>query len=158
MPSRNATIAEAVKTALNTAAAADTFSQRFVAVRRYAPIVRLEDLPLDELVVSIVPKADGRELLTRKHIDHGVVVDVAIQKRLAANTDPQQATGNTSIDTLLMLAEQVSDWFDLSGPLAGTDAAWDSTDHDPIYAVGHLLAANTFTSLIAVTYKLAAAP
>lgn len=98
------TLAEAVKDALNAAAAAGTLTPYFVAVRsNKPPVYGLADLA--ELKVTVVPGAhvaEAFDLSGRKADDWDIAIWI------------QQRTGpeNEATDPLLQLAQDIEDVFD----------------------------------------------
>lgn len=130
MASRNATVAEAVKTTLNEAAEeAETFGETFVAKRVYAPSDPLEETK--DLTVTIWAPGDVREQAARGRSQHEIPVLVSIAKRLAnaggSPPDPATEAANEQLDDLTELAEKVADHF---GPdAAGVGGAlWTRTE------------------------------
>jgi hypothetical protein len=117
MASRNATIAEAVKTLLNTAAAIDLegdpapdpanpFRVNFTAKRTYAPTEMKEDAK--GWVVDIWTPGDIREQAARGAADYEMIVAVALQKNLPKGCDPSKEEGNTVLDAMTEVAERVA--------------------------------------------------
>lgn len=157
MASRNVTVAQAVKVALNAAAATSgTFGEAFVARRVYVPLNSLE--ALEDLQATVYAAGDEQELLTRKLQDHDITVEIGLQKRLTPDCDPETEAGNTEIDALVELSEKVADFFSPGGggyaAMAAT-ARWNKTALAlPSYE--HLTQFRTFSSVITLTYKLAA--
>ncbi len=126
MASRNATVAEAVKTALNAAAAsADTFGETFVAKRIYAPTEPLESTKT--LTVDIYAPGDSKTRVSRGQNAYDIPVLIAIAKRLTVNADPSLETANAELDALMELAEKVADFFE-PDPIGLGGALWQSTD------------------------------
>jgi hypothetical protein len=126
MASRNATVAEAVKTALNTAAAsAGTFGETFVAKRVYAPGDALEDTKA--LTVSIWAPGDAKSQAGRGVFAYEIPVLVAMAKRLTAACDPSDENANDELDALMLLAEKVADFF-APDPAGVGGAQWQTTE------------------------------
>jgi hypothetical protein len=151
MASRNATIAEAVKASLNTAAAGGAFGAAFVVRRVYVPGTTLEGLK--GLTVTVYAAEDQRTHPARGVDQHDVVVHVGVQKRLTTAADPQTEAANAEIDALMEVAERIADHFK-RGELGATGAMWASTDHAPTADPQHLLTHRVFTNLIVLTFRL----
>lgn len=148
MPSQVATIAEAVKAALN-AAPDGTFSQAFEARRLYVPEDGLEALA--ELTVTVVPKANDRTPQTRAAVLKEIQVDVGVRKRLAQGTDPAAEDANAEIDALMLVVEEVAGHLDhLDVPAA--NARWVATTNDPVYDMERLRGGE-FASLVTLSFK-----
>lgn len=121
MPSRNAAVAEAVKVALNAAAATLSPADPFVAKRVYAPTVPLADAKA--LQVTVWAPGDEREQLARARSSYEIPVVVAVEKRLKRSCDPAEETANAEIDPLMELVERAADHFQ-PGPLGDTGASF----------------------------------
>ena len=91
-------IAEAVKGELN----GGSFSQPFTAERHYLPAFELTDMKT--LHVTVVPKGLETSPASRGLIQHDYQIDVAVQKKLAA-------ADSDEIDALMVLVEEISDFF-----------------------------------------------
>lgn len=154
MASRNATVAEAVKAALNTAAAdPDTFGESFVAKRLYAPTVPLEETK--DLVVTVYAPGDSKSNAARLVRAYEIPVLVALQKRFTQAADPSLESANDECDSLMELAEKVFDFFDADAAGVG-GAKWIGSD----LSLGHpdimreqrqFMAVATFRFLMHVT-------
>lgn len=138
------TIADAVVTELN-AAPAGTFNQAFTAARHYRPQF---DLPeLKTVRVSVVPKSVGITGLMRNANQHDVAIDVAVQKKV----NPADAA---ELDGLMLLTEQIADFFRLRRLSALPEALWTKTDNVPVYSPEHLETKQVFTSVLTLTFRV----
>lgn len=138
------TIADAVVTELN-AAPAGTFAQAFTASRHYRPQF---DLPeLKTVRVSVVPKGIGITGLMRNANQHDVSIDVAVQKKV----NPADAA---ELDGLMLLTEQIADFFRLRRLAALPEALWTKTDNVPVYSPEHLEQKQVFTSVLTLTFRV----
>ncbi len=147
MPSKIATLADAVKTSLNDG----TFSQEFTAERKYIPAMKLEDLAEDGgVIVLVVPRSNDIENVTRVDRMKTVEITIGVQKKLTQTCDPGAESGNVELDAMLLLVEEIAAHF--NGKYG--DATWIRTSNDPIYDPEDLLERRTFASLVTVTFKL----
>lgn len=138
------TIADAVVTELN-GAPAGTFAQAFTAARHYRPQF---DLPeLKTVRVSVVPKGIGITGLMRNANQHDVSIDVAVQKKV----NPADAA---ELDGLMLLTEQIADFFRLRRLAALPEALWTKTDNVPVYSPEHLEQKQVFTSVLTLTFRV----
>ncbi len=138
------TIADAVVTELN-AAPAGTFAQAFTAARHYRPQFDLADLKT--VRVSVVPKGIGITGLMRNANQHDVAIDVAVQKKV--NT-----ADAAELDGLMLLTEQIADFFRLRRLSALPEALWTKTDNVPVYSPEHLETKQVFTSVLTLTFRV----
>lgn len=144
-------IAEAVKDALN-AAPVETFSVEFTARRKYLPRVELEAMG-DDLFVTVAVKSDDRALVSRGgNVARDVPVDVGVQKKLAAGTNPDLEDANPEIDALVTLVEEIADYLS-PGKRLGNGVALRTTV-DPIYSVDHLDQMSVFMSVVTVLTRV----
>jgi hypothetical protein len=140
MPANIVAIADAITAELN----GNAFSQPFTAQRQYLPIYDLKSM--SELKVTVVPKGLVSSSLDRSRDNFDYQIDVGIQKK----TQNQIAT----IDALMLLVEQISDYF-RSNPLSSYPGArFISVENTPIYAPDHLETMLQFTSVLTLTYRL----
>jgi hypothetical protein len=145
MSSKIATAADGIVTAINAA----TLSQDVEAERRYIPGVDLDKLGDDIAVLVVPPEAEFSPITRRRHqID--VPIQIGVIKKLAPTTNPEETTGNTEIDTLIQLCEEIAAVF-LPGTYGG--AAWVSTRYGPIVDADYLRNSNAFVGMITVTLK-----
>jgi hypothetical protein len=135
-------IADAVVAQLNAA----TFSQPLTAARHYVPSFELAEM--NELRVTVVPRAVVVSPLDRSRLTHDAQVDVAVQKKLA--------TGEAAeIDPLMALVEEVADHFRQRRLDSFPAAHWIRTEHKPIYAQDHWEELRQFTSVVTLTFRVA---
>ena len=140
MPANIVAIADAITAELN----GNAFSQPFTAQRQYLPIYDLKSV--SDLKVTVVPKGLVSSSLDRSRDNFDYQIDVGIQKK----TQNQIAT----IDALMLLVEQISDYF-RSNPLSSYPGArFISVENTPIYAPDHLETMLQFTSVLTLTYRL----
>ena len=138
------TIADAVVTELN-GAAPGTFDQSFTAERHYRPQFDLAELKT--VRVSVVPKAIGITSLMRNANQHDVSIDVAVQKKVSP-------TDAAELDGLMLLTEQIADFFRLRRLSALPEALWTKTDNVPVYSPEHLETKQVFTSVLTLTFRV----
>ena len=138
------TIADAIVTELN-AAPPGTFAQAFTAARHYRPQFDLAELKT--LRLSVVPKAIGITGLMRNANQHDVSIDVAVQKKVSS-TDAAELNG------LMLLTEQIADFFRLRRLTALPEALWTKTDNVPVYSPEHLETKQVFTSVLTLTFRV----
>lgn len=131
------TLAEEIKTQLNS----NAFILSLMAIRSYRPVFDLKDMK--ELHVSVVPKTQLRNLISRASVEKIIEVDVAIQQKI---TDIAES------DTLIQLAEEISEFFHKK-TLLGVYFCFQS-QINPIFDPIHLESFNQLTSLVTLTYKV----
>lgn len=134
-------IADAVADELN----AGTFGQTFVPERLYRPDFELAEMKT--LHVTVVPKGLVTSALSRGQNLYDVSVDVAIQKKLAAEDQAE-------IDPLMALVEELADFFRLRRLTAAPSAVWLKTENLPVYAMDHLEQKKLFTSVLTFTFRV----
>jgi hypothetical protein len=140
MPANIVAIADAITAELN----GNSFSQPFTAQRLYLPIYDLKTM--SDLKVSVVPKGLSTSSLDRTRDNFDYQIDVGIQKK----TKNEIGT----IDALILLVEQISDYF-RANPLASYPGArFISVENSQIYAPDHLETMMQFTSVVTLTYRL----
>jgi hypothetical protein len=130
-------LAEAVVAALNHAELA------VHAQRHYRPVYDLAQLR--ELKVSVVPRSITIAGISRGVNQFDAAVDVAIQKKIAADSE---------LDGLMNRAEQVSDLFRLKRLAAMPSALWLKTENSPIYSPEHLEQHRVFTSVLTLSFRV----
>jgi len=135
-------IADAVVTELNDG----EFSQEFTAVRAYRPEFELPEMK--DLHVTVVPRGVAITSLGRGVNQHDYQIDVAVQKKLAAEDSAE-------LDPLMALVEEIADFFRLRRLSAYTDAAWVKTENDPVYSQEHLGEMRQLTSVLTLTFRVA---
>ena len=134
-------IADAVVTELN----AGTFSQELEAVRLYRPQFDLAEMAT--LHVTVVPKSIETVTVSRTCVQYDITVDVAVQKKLEAET-------NDEIDPLVSLVEEIAMFFRLRRLAEYPNATWLRTENEPVYSPGHLEEVRQFTSVLTLTFRV----
>jgi hypothetical protein len=136
----NIELADAVVAALQAGVAANAFGIVFEPCRAYRPRF---DLDKDHgLKVTVVPKNDAQETLTRGFVDMRTLgVDVAVQMRVSLS--------NGEIDPLMELVDKIQHY--LSAPVG--KATWFSWTNEPIYWPDHIANHSVFTSVTTFNYK-----
>ena len=138
-------IADAVVAELN-GVAAGTFSQPFTAKRLYVPNFDLKDMK--DLHVSVVPRGVELSTASRSLLQHDVQIDVAVQKKLSADTSNDQAV----IDELMGLVQEIADFLRNVGHFG--DAQWVKTENKPVYSSEHLEQLRQFSSVLILTLRM----
>ena len=134
-------IADAVAASINSG----TYSESVIAQRSYRPSFDLEQLA--ETRVTVVPRSEIIETMSRLHSRVDCKVDVGIQQRVPAGDEPR-------IDALLDLAEEIGDQLRHKGLEDFPEAVWISIEHDPVAASEHLDELSTLTTVLSVTYRV----
>ena len=137
-------VADAVVAEFSTAPA-DTFNQTFTATRHYRPQFDLAELRT--LRVSVVPKGITITSLGRNSNQHDISVDVAVQKKVDAND-------LEALDGLMLLTEQIADFFRLRRLSKMPEAIWIKTENVPVYSPDHLETKQVFTSVLTLTLRV----
>jgi hypothetical protein len=102
---------------------------------------------MNELRVSVVPKAVVVSPLDRSRNTHDAQIDLAVQKKFA--------TGDAAeIDPLMALVEEIADHFRLRRLDSFPAAHWIKTEHKPIYAQDHWEELRQFTSVLTLTFRV----
>jgi len=138
-------ITDAVVAALN----GGTFSQPFTAIRLYVPNFDLKDMK--DLHVSVVPRGVELSTASRSLLQHDVQIDVAVQKKLPADT-ADTAGDQAAIDELMGLVQEIADFLREIGSFG--DALWVKTENKPVYSSEHLSQLRQFTSLLTLTLRM----
>ena len=134
-------VADAIVAELNAA----TLSLPLTAARHYVPSFELQEM--QDLHVTVVPKAVAITKSDRSHNTQDIQIDVAVQKKFA--------TGDAAeIDPLLTLVEEIADFFRLRRLDSYPAAHWIKTEHKPIYAQDHWDELRQFTSVLTLTFRL----
>lgn len=135
-------IADAVVTALN----GHTFSQPVTAARCYVPVFDLKEMK--DLHVTVVPRGLEMSTASRSLLQSDVQIDVAVQKKL-----PADSTGDSAaIDALMGLVQEIAEFVRATGRFG--EALWVKTENKPIYSPEHLEQLRQFTSVLTLTFKL----
>jgi len=135
-------IADAVVAALNSG----TFSQPFTAQRLYVPNFDLKDMK--DLHVSVVPRGVELSTASRSLLQHDVQIDVAVQKKLPADTAGDMAV----TDELMGLTQEIADFLRNVGNFG--DAQWVKTENKPVYSSEHLEQLRQFSSVLILTLRM----
>jgi len=124
-----------------------TFSQSFTAERTYNP-----ERPLAEytsLRVTVVPKSRDIQFADRSRTQQDVAIDVAIQRRVASDTET---------DEMMALVDEVLDyWKDhrvLKDSQQNPLASWLKAGNEPIFVPKHLREDHVLTSVLTLTFRV----
>ena len=145
-------IAEKVKDALN----GHVFSQTFTATRGYAEW----DKPLEDddttLHVDVVPLQPGPdlELSERGTVDYAVEIDIGVRKRLgvASQNDTTGRIETATLDALLLLVEEIAEFFPADRLTDASTAAWQSTEIKLLWSKKHLRTMRQFFGFLRLTF------
>ncbi|MDO8302878.1 MAG: hypothetical protein Q7T18_06540 [Sedimentisphaerales bacterium] len=136
-------IADAVVVKLN----GGTFSQSFTSTRTVVPNFDIKEL--GTLKVTVVPRSVESSILTRVSDQDDFVIDIGVQKKLTTAFE-------TETVALIGLVSELKTFLRLGNLSIGSAVVrWLSTKIDPIYSREHIAGDNVFTSVIAVTYRMA---
>lgn len=135
-------IAKAVVTELN----GHSFSSEFTAARYYLPVFPLEEM--STLHVSVVPKAVTDEMSSRSTTVGEYSVDIAVEQQVEPET-------LAPIDALMLLVEEIVDFFRLRPLTEYPTAVWVKTEYAPIFSPKRLEEHRLFTSVITLTFTVA---
>ena len=150
-------VVDALVTTLN---AATWSGPDFVARRSFADVFdeELAGQDADAIQVDvIVPEAyDEVTLDTRAAVRRVVTIDIVIRRKFAAD---QYDVATNEIDPeklaeLVELGELLSLEATYARMNASTEAAWVSSEHDPIYRRDHLRQMRQFTGVVAITFEI----
>ena len=123
---------------------AGSFSEAFVAERRFVPFFRREDMG-DGLHVIVVPRERTRDRATRSASTHDLSIDLAVQQAVSdINGD--------RVDELLALVEELADFVD-GAPITATGHRVIGVASEPIYDPDHLKTLSVFTGLLTLTCR-----
>jgi len=139
MSSMITNLADAVVSELNGV----TFSMAFTAERLYRPDFELADM--QDLHVSVVPRALEMTSVGRGLGQYDVQIDVAVQRKL-------DAADNTEIDALMALVGELVEFFPVKRQFG--DSVWVRTENSPIYSPEHLGELRQFTSVLTATLRV----
>ena len=132
-------IANAVKTELN-----DTdFSIPFTAEMALLPVFELKDMR--ELKVTIVPKAQSFQRLSRDTGSREIQIDIGVQKKFSDQSEAE---------ALLDLVEEITAHFDGKRPTEASNAICVRVANEPVYAPEHIEQYRQFTSVLTLTFKV----
>ena len=132
-------IANAVKTELN-----DTdFAISFTAEMTILPVFELKDMR--ELKVTVVPKAQSFQRLSRDTGSREIQIDIGIQKKFS---------GQSEAEELLGLVEEIAAHFDGKRLTEANNAICVKVANEPVYAPEHIEQYRQFTSVLTLTFKV----
>jgi len=134
-------IADAVVQELN----AGSWSLPLSAERHYRPLFDLADMAA--LHVTVVPKGIVVERLDRTRNQEDVQVDVAVQKKFSTGD-------NAELDALVVLVQEIADFFRLRRLTAYPAAVWVRSENVPVYAPEHMDELRQFTSVLTLTFRV----
>jgi len=134
-------ISDAVVELLNN----ETFSIAFTAERKILPDYELADL--QDLRVSVVPKARDITGASRSISSNEFAVDVGIQKKLGSDFE-------TEVPPLLALVDEICLYLSRRALPSMANVVWTGIKNEPVYAPEHLSEKRTFTSVLTVTYRV----
>jgi hypothetical protein len=147
MASRNAAIADAVVTALNSG----SFSQTFTAVRRYVPMVDIPKLRAAGLTVTVlIGVKDEASRTSRDANEHDIRILIGVEK-VIETADVSAALANGELDPLLQLVEEINDFF-TSATIAQTVALFLQASILNPYHPPSLLTEKIFRGIVAVDF------
>ena len=126
-------------------APAGTFNQVMNPQRRVLPQFELSEL--EELKVTVAPRAMDISNASRMASQYDVQVDIGIQKRVGKAMDGDVAP-------LFELADQIAAYLQRRQLWRLPAAAWLRITNSPIYAPDQLASDRVFTSVLTVTYRL----
>lgn len=115
------------------------------AVMAYRPVYDLQDMK--HLHVTVVPRAVEMAAASRERVQADLRIDIGVQRKV----DPEDPP---AVEALLSLVEQIADYLRDRRPADMPQAAWVSTQNEPVYALEHLDQLRQFTSVLTVTYRL----
>jgi len=127
------------------AAPAGTFNQAIDPQRRVLPQFELAEL--DELKVTVVPKAVDISNASRVASQYDVQVDIGVQKRVSKTVD-------ADVEDLFDLVDEIYGFLQRRQLATLQQAIWLRTANSPIYSPEQLSADRVFTSVLTVTYRL----
>jgi hypothetical protein len=124
---------------------AGQFSRTFVPVRRLLPVRDLAEL--DELRVTVIPRAMESVPLARTTEKRTYTIDVGVQQRVGQDVELDAAT-------VMSVAEEIAEFL-RNRPLAEMKtASYVGHGIDPIYSPEHLEELRVATSVVTVRYTL----
>ena len=134
-------IADAVVAELRTG----QFAPAFVPMRKLLPVRELSEL--DELRVTVIPRAMESVPLARTTEKRTYTIDIGVQRKV--DVDDLEV-----LDGLMHLVEEIGDHLRFHRLDAFPNAAWLSLENTPIFAPDHLEKERVFTSVLTVTYRV----
>jgi len=146
-----ALIADAVVSRLNEGSGlAGSFSEPLTACRRHLPYDELSSLPTGSVQVSVVPRDESIDWLSRSQDTHSVTIDVAVQRKLTKSQDHDLA--EREVDTAVEVLNQVKDRLNRASLAAATSAKYRSM-RIVRFIPEHLDQDRVYTGLVSVTYS-----
>lgn len=134
-------VADAVVDALNAAA----LDPEFQAQRLYQPQFELPELNV--LRVSVVPKDQTTQTLTRGITRRIFRVDVGVQKKFERGDAPE-------LDPLVTLVERIAALFHRRRLPGLSEAFCTAAKPEPVYAPEHMDQFRQFTSVLTLTFQM----
>jgi hypothetical protein len=132
-------IANAVKTELNDS----TFSISFAAEMTLLPVFELADMR--DLKVTVVPKAQSFQRISRIAGGREIQIDIGVQKKFSAQSEAEE---------LLGLVEEIATFFDGKRLTGANNAICVKVANEPVYAPEHIQQYRQFTSVLTLTFKV----
>lgn len=122
-------------------------------------LMEFGDVPMDQPpLVTVVSRGRNKQSVSRTGTEDEIETSIAVQRQVRLNDrgEPADDLARIDFENLLAIAEQIADLFDREENyrLPITRAAFDRTEHRPIWIQEHLYEHNLFTSVINVFYKL----
>lgn len=126
-----------------------SFSQTIKTIRGYAPAYVRKDF--DDYCVAVIPASRDMDEFTRDDRENFITIHVAIRKAVKTDTN-----ANTVIDSdkVLILVEEIIDFFRNKALATYADAQWQKTMNDPIFAPEIIENAKVITSVIQLIYRV----
>ncbi|HDZ20086.1 MAG TPA: hypothetical protein ENH78_02180 [Phycisphaerae bacterium] len=131
-----------------------TFTLNPTIRRRYVTNIVLKDL--GTLYVDVQPGDVDTEAADRERIKYTCRVDIAVRKRFDT-VEEDDTTGEIEtdeIDRLLLLMQEIHDYFVLRRLVAYDEAAWVDVEFRPVYSPDHLFELRQFTGIVAVNFEV----
>lgn len=122
----------------------ETFSLAFQAESMLLPVFELKDRV--SLKVTVVPKAQSFQRLSRDSVSREVQIDIGIQKKFAGKVK--------EAESLLGLVEEIAAHFDGKRLAGFENALCTKVQNEPVYAPEHIEQYRQFTSVLTLTFKV----
>ena len=122
--------------------------------RRYVTDIALSDM--STLYVDVQPGDLTTEAVSQEAVEYTCRVDILIRKKFTPEEE-DSATGKIEteeIDRLLLLMEEIHDFFHMRELEAYPDAVWEGMEFMPVYFPNHLWELRQFTGIVAATFKV----
>ena len=120
------------------------FSVDFTAEATLLPVFELADMAT--LKVTVVPKAQTFQRISRDSTGREVQIDIGVQKKLAGD--------ESEAESLLELVEQIAAHFDGKRLAGYENALCVKVVNEPVYAPEHIQQYRQFTSVLTLTFKV----